>query len=136
MRLRQGSLLLSLAVSGALATFARAALPPPYDFTGTWSGTVTSQKTGEMGTLTVDFTATAKPRKFTGNTTLTAQGQTLGCPFVAKYRKNLILHPHCAGRPAATIIGHFDPLALPLTGSFPLGHHHPDVLSFVLTRAP
>jgi hypothetical protein len=89
-----------------------------------------------MGTLTVDFTATAKPRKFTGTTTLTAQGQTLGCPFVAKYRKNLILHPHCAGRPAATIIAHFDPVALTLMGSFPIGHHHPDVLSFVLTRAP
>src|SRR5438270_13613506 len=95
MRLRQCSLLLSLAVCGALTTFARATLPPPYDFAGTWSGTVTSQKTGEMGTLTADFTATAKPRKFTGSTTLAAAGQTFPCLFVAKYRKNFVLHPHC-----------------------------------------
>src|SRR5438045_8582889 len=104
MRLRQRSLLLPLTICAALATFALATLPPPYDFSGTWSGTVTSQKTGETGTLTVDVTATAKPRKFTGTAILTAAGQTLTCPFTAKYRKNLVLHPHCAGRPAATII--------------------------------
>src|SRR5437879_10512594 len=107
MRLHERSLLLPLVVCAAVVTFAGATLPPPYDFAGTWSGTVTSQKTGETGTLTADFTATAKPRKFTGNTTLAAEGQTLTCPFVAKYRKNLILHPHCAGRPASTVIVHF-----------------------------
>jgi hypothetical protein len=133
---RQRSLLLALAICGAFATFALATLPPPYDFTGPWSGTVTSQKTGETGTLTADFTATAKARRFTGTTTLAVQGQTLSCPFTAKYRKNLILHPHCAGRPASAIHIHFDPVALTLTGSFPIGHNHPDVLSFLLVRAP
>ncbi len=96
---------------------------------------VTSQKTGETGTLATDFTATAKPRKFTGTATLAAGGQTLTCPFTAKYRMNLILHPHCAGATPVVRI-HFDPVAQTLTGSFPIGHRHPDVLSFVLQRTP
>jgi hypothetical protein len=136
MRLSRQSLLRAFAICGVAATLALAALPAAYDFTGPWSGTVTSRKTAQTGTLTVDFTATAKPRKFTGNTTLAAGGQTLTCPFTAKYRKNLVLHPHCAGSPAPAIVVHFDPVAQTLTGSFPIGHHHPDVLTFVLVRVP
>src|SRR4029077_128667 len=132
MRRYQATVLRALATCGLLATLASAAAAPPYNFAGSWSGTLTIQKTEETGTLTVDFTATAKPRKFTGSAMLTAAGQTLTCPFTAKYRKNLILHPHCVGRPASVIIVHFDTVALTLTGSFPIGHHHPDVLSFLL----
>jgi hypothetical protein len=112
------------------ATLALAAAP--YDFTGSWTGTAIARKTGATGTLTADFTPTAKPRKFTVSLTLAAAGQTFTCPYTAKYRKNLILHGHC-GR-ASVITVHFDPAAQTLTGSFPVGHHHPVILSFTLAR--
>jgi hypothetical protein len=123
-----------LAICGLSATLALAAAAPPYDFSGPWSGTGTARKSGETATLTVDFTATANPRKFTGTTTLAAAGQTLSCDFTAKYKKKLVLHPRCSGRPAAAIRATFDPTVGTLTGAFPIGHHHPDIVDFVLSR--
>jgi len=134
MRYHPATLLRVLALCVLSATLAQAA--PPYNFAGPWSGPATARKSGAMGTITAEFTATTNLRKFTGTTTLTAEGQTRSCPFTAKYRKNLILHSHCAGRAVSTVIVHFDPGTQTLTGSFPVGHRHPDIVDFTLQRAP
>jgi len=133
MKAKRQRLLAVLVICG-LTTFARAALPPAYDFTGQWSGTATERGTGQTGTLTADFAATTHPRRFTGSTTLVAgQSANSTCPLVAKYRKNLIVHSRCPGHPV-TVVVHFDPTALTLSGSFPIGHHH--IADFTLQRTP
>lgn len=124
---------LAIAPCVLLATLALAAAP--YNFAGSWSGTLIARKSGATGTITADFTATANPRKFTGTTTLAAEGQMLDCTFTAKYRKNLILHSRCSGHAGSTVIAHFDPATQTLTGSFTAGHHHPTILDFTLQRA-
>jgi hypothetical protein len=130
MRTYLHGLLHALAISALFATCA-SALPPPYDFTGHWSGTATSKHTGQTAPLSVDFAATPSPRKFTGSATLEVN-QTVVCAFKALYKRNLTLHPTCSGRTGSTVIVHFDPAAQSLTGSFPLGHH--DVARFMLVR--
>ncbi|HLK10511.1 MAG TPA: hypothetical protein VKW76_03960 [Candidatus Binatia bacterium] len=134
MRGHHATLLRAVVLLGLSATLALAA--PPYDFAGPWGGTLTARKSGATGTITADFTATANLRKFTGTVTLAAEGQTLSCAFTAKYRKNLLLHPRCAGRPASIVIVHFDPATQTLTGSFPVGRRHPEIVDFSLQRAP
>ncbi len=123
-----------LAIWALSATLASGTLPPPYDFSGNWSGTATLRAGGQSGQLSADFAATTNPRKFTGSTMLVAGQQTRVCPFSAKYRKNLVVHSHCQGKPTTVAVAHFDPVALTLKGSFPVGHH--GIADFTLQRTP
>ncbi len=120
LRLSEHSLLLTFAIWGAFARFALATLPPPYDFTGQWSGTATSR--GVIAPVSVDFIPTANPRRFTGSGTIVFPKGTVTCQVNAIYRKNLKLHGRC-GRKTFTTAAHLDTTLTPpsLRGSLPVG---------------
>ena len=133
MMLHGRRLLLVLAACGALAHVAAAALPPPYDFTGLWSGDLTAK--GVIVSIGADFTATTDPRMFTGTITV-GSPLNLSCPLTAKYRRILKMHLTCNNGKSSTVRAHLNPTTYALTGSVVLGHKHPVRAKFTLGRTP
>ena len=133
MRLDGRQLLLALALSAALTVRALAALPAAYDFTGQWAGTA-PDPSGSL-TLTADFASTTSPRRFTGDAVLEdGGGDRISCTFNATYRRRLTLHLRCTpgGRKTATL--HFDAATQTIAAAFTVGHRHPRLARFTLTR--
>ena len=84
---------LSFVVTLALAT------PPPFDFSGTWTGTVTAPVgINAVGDLNATFTSTG-PRTFTGSLTVPRMdappADWLTCTVRGKYGKLVKLRGNC-----------------------------------------
>jgi hypothetical protein len=132
MRRRLLVLLAALVTCGSFATQA-SALPPPYDFTGQWSGDLTGK--GETVPVGAAFTATTDPRIFTGTLTV-GSPLNLNCTLTAKYRRTLKMHLTCDNGKSSTLRAHFNRTTFALTGSVVLGHKHPVRGKYMLTRTP
>src|SRR5215470_5950904 len=105
------------------ATLAFAALPP-FDFTGTWTGTATSR--GETAAMMATFTSTG-PKTFTGSLTLVSVAT---CEVNGTYGGRVKLHLTCDGA-KRTLRAHLDPTAQTLSGAFRLGRHR---ATYTLTK--
>jgi len=132
MRPRLLPLIAALAICGSFATQV-SALPPPYDFSGQWSGDLTGK--GVTVPVGADFVATADPRMFTGTLTV-GSPLNLTCTLTAKYRSVLKMHVTCDNGKSSTLRAHLHPTTADLTGSVVLGHKHPVRGKYTLTRSP
>ena len=111
-RRRTGSHLFALAALSATIAFASL---PPFDFTGTWTGTATT-KQGQTAGVAATFTSTG-PRTFTGALTLESVAT---CEVNGKYGRPVKLHLKCEqGR--RTLRARLDLPAQTLHGAFRLG---------------
>jgi len=125
-------LIATLVICGSFATQV-SALPPPYDFSGPWSGDLTGK--GVTVPVGADFMATSDPRMFTGTLTV---GNPLNLTFMltAVYRRTLKMHLTCDNGKSSTLRVHLNRTTYALTGSTVLGHKHPVRAKFMLTRTP
>ena len=133
MRRHGHQLLCALVLCGFSANLVVAALPPPYDFTGRWSGDLTAR--GVTVPVGEDFMATTDPRMFTGTLTV-GSPLNLSCTLTAKYRRILKMHLACDNGKSSTLRAHLNPTTYALTGSVVLGHKHPVRAKFTLGRTP
>lgn len=132
MRHRLLVVIAALAIYGSFATQV-SALPPPYDFSGQWSGDLTGK--GMTVPVGADFIATTDPRMFTGTLTV-GSPLNLSCTLTAKYRKILKMHLTCDNGKSSTLRAHLNPTTPDLTGSVVLGHKHPVRAKFMLAKTP
>jgi hypothetical protein len=134
MRRHGHQLLCALVICGLSANLVLAAPPPPYDFTGPWSGDLKGG--GVTVPVEADFMATTDPRMFTGNLTL-GSPLNLSCTLTAKSRRHLLkMHLTCSNGKSSTLRAHLNPTTYALTGSVVLGHKHPVRAKFTLMRTP
>jgi hypothetical protein len=110
-------LLVLVALSAALAH----ATLPPFDFTGTWTGTVASR----FDSVGMNFTLTSTgPRTFSGSVTFgpfeNDPGAGATCRVNGTYGKRVKLHlrcPHARGQKGMTTLrAHLDPTAETMSG--------------------
>jgi hypothetical protein len=106
-----------------LALPALAALPP-FDFTGTWTGSAMSR--GQSAEMDATFTSTG-PTTFTGSLTLVSVAT---CDVNGTYGKPVKLHLTCNGA-MRTVRARLDPTTQMLHGHVTLGHHR---AKFTLTK--
>jgi hypothetical protein len=132
-----------LAVGALWATLALAT-PPPFDFTGTWTGTVAAPGTDTFG-VNATFTSTG-PRTFAGSVTFPfpdkPPAEWLTCQVSGTYGRRVKLHakcPHAPGKKGGfNLRARLDPTAETLTAPVrvrELGHgRHRG--TFTLTKLP
>jgi hypothetical protein len=134
-----------LLVLGALsATTLALAIPPPFDFTGTWTGTATAPGV-DVVDMSAMFRSTGQ-RTFTGSVTFLLPDRAPEdwqiCQVRGKYGMLVKLHLRCKHGPGqngkATLRGHLDPTAEMLTGPVHIrqegrGRHRG---TFTLTKSP
>jgi hypothetical protein len=133
MRRHGHHLLCALVICGLSASLVLAALRPPYDFTGRWSGDLTGR--GVTVPVGANFMATTDPRMFTGTLTV-GSPLNLNCTLTAKYRRILKIHLTCDNGKSSTLRAHLSPTTYTLSGSVVLGHKHPVLAKFTLGRTP
>jgi hypothetical protein len=134
MRRHGHQLLFALAICGLSANLVLGAPPPPYDFSGQWSGDLTGK--GVTVPVGADFVATTDPRMFTGTLTV-GSPLNLTCTLTAKYRRHLLkMHLTCSNGKSSTLLAHLNPTTYALTGSAVLGHKHPVRAKYTLMRTP
>jgi hypothetical protein len=121
---RQPRIVFHTVVLGVLsATLVLAALPP-FDFTGSWTGSATSR--GQSADMNATFTSTG-PTTFTGSITLVSVAT---CDVNGTYGKRVKLHLTCDGA-MRTVRARLDPTAQTLRGHFTLSRHR---AKFTLTK--
>ena len=114
-------------VLGALFTRPASAALPPFDFTGTWSGTATSR--GQSDAVTATFSSTG-PKTFIGSVTLESVAT---CQVKGTYGRPVKLHLTCPDG-KETLLTHLNPTAETLKGAFYI-HHHRQRVKFTLTKS-
>jgi hypothetical protein len=112
--------------SAVLGTTSSAATLPPFDFTGTWTGTARSQ--GRTAAMSATFTSTG-PTEFTGSVTLESVGV---CQVEGTYGKRIKLHATCPTG-SETLVAHLNRAKETLSGSFAV-HHHRQRVTYKLTK--
>jgi hypothetical protein len=115
-----------LAFGALLATLASATLPP-FDFTGSWSGSATSK--GASVPMSATLTSTG-PKTFTGSVTLET---VTTCQVDGTYGKRVKLRATCPDG-SSTILAHLSRTTETLHGSFSV-HHHTQRVKFTLTKS-
>ena len=134
MRRHGPQLLCALVICGLSASLVFATPPPPYDFSGQWSGDLTAK--GVTVPIGADYVATTDPRMFTGTLTV-GSPLDLSCMLTAKYRRRTLkMHLTCSNGKSSNLRAHLNPMTYALTGSVVLGHKHPVHAKFTLMRTP
>ena len=89
-------------------------LPPPYDFSGNWSGSGTMAGGGGTLALSADLTSTSA-KKFTGMMTT---GEATSCTVKGKRTKKVKARLKCTDGSKITLTGHLDTTSQTITGTF------------------
>src|SRR5262249_39693500 len=105
MRRHGHTLVRALVICEFSAKLVLAALPPPYDFSGPWSGDLTGA--GTTVPVGAEFAATTDPRMFTGTLTV-GSPLNLNCTLTANYRRVLKMHLTCDNGKSSTLRAHLD----------------------------
>jgi hypothetical protein len=121
------------------------ATPPPFDFTGTWTGGATAPGIDHVVTMAATFTSTG-PRTFTGSLTFPLPDRApelwQTCSVRGRSGRRVTLHLACEHPPGesgkATMRAHLDRASNALTGPVTLwqrgnGRHRG---TFTLTKSP
>ena len=94
---------------------------PPFDFTGTWSGTIVTQ--GQTGPVDATYTQTSS-RRFHGTMDIAFLGvanTTTHCQIKGLYARPITLHARCNDG-GATVHGHLDVATSTITIGFTTKH--------------
>jgi hypothetical protein len=119
MKVLLGSLLLASSVVSAKL--------PPFDFTGSWSGTQTYK--GQSTPISADFTQTS-PKHFSGNASFGVLGN---CQINGRYGRPILIHGKC-GVGSGTAHAHLDIPTATMRISF--SYRHGNRLTMILTKNP